>query len=179
MGSISINLAVVKCEQEVHHDFNDEQVENMSLTNRLNFLMSRKDSSLNIHMRYSSLKKTKPSSSVSNSSFVESAEPSRIKCARKIKKTYGTVLHVCVRPTYGTVLHHMFVHVMCLMHLPFLPLTIKLNLFLDKVKRVEYHNNNKYVWILSMCHTHEHTLLLVLQTQRLRAKRGIKKIIRK
>lgn len=87
MGSISIKLPVVKSEQEIHSNFNDEQVENMCLTDRLNFLMSRKDTDLNIPMSYSSLKKTMPSSSVSSSNFSESAEPSRIKCARKRKKT--------------------------------------------------------------------------------------------
>jgi len=87
MGSISIKLPVVKSEQEIHNGFNDEQVENMSLTDRLNFLMSRKDSSLNIPMSYSSLKKTMPSSFASSSNFSESEEPSRIKCARKRKKT--------------------------------------------------------------------------------------------
>jgi len=96
MGSISIKLPVVKSEQEIHSDFNDEQVENMCLTDRLNFLMSRKDTGLNIPMSYSSLKKTMPSSSASSSNFSESAEPSRIKCARKRKKTatyYPFLLH--------------------------------------------------------------------------------------
>lgn len=49
------------------------------------------------------------------------------------------------------------------MHLLFIPLAIKLNLSLDKVKRVE-----------SLYHTHAHTLLLVLRTQRLSAKKGKK-----
>ncbi|KAK2376847.1 hypothetical protein QL285_077596 [Trifolium repens] len=99
MGNISIKQEVhndfinedvmgyISIKHEVHNDFNDDQVEHMSLADRLNFLMSREDSSLNIPMSYSSLKKTMPSSSVSSFNFSESAEPSCIKRARKRKKT--------------------------------------------------------------------------------------------
>lgn len=77
MGSTSIKLPVVKNEQEVHNDYNDDQVDHMILNDRLKFLMSREDCSLNIPLSYP----------VSSSNFSESAEPSRIKCARKRKKT--------------------------------------------------------------------------------------------
>ncbi|KAL5102163.1 hypothetical protein RYX36_006490 [Vicia faba] len=77
MGSTSIKLPVVKNEQEVHNDYNDDQVEHMILNDRLKFLMSREDCSLSIPISYP----------VSSSNFSESAEPSRIKCARKRKKT--------------------------------------------------------------------------------------------
>ncbi|XP_012568508.1 uncharacterized protein [Cicer arietinum] len=87
MCSISVKLPDVKSEQEVHDDFNDDQVEHMSLTDRLNFLMAREDSRVNIPMSYSYLKKNKPSSPESSYNFSASAEPSSIKCARKRKKT--------------------------------------------------------------------------------------------
>ncbi|KAI5434730.1 hypothetical protein KIW84_021522 [Lathyrus oleraceus] len=77
MGSTSIKLPVVKNEQEVHNDYNDDQVEHMILNDRLKLFMSREDCSLNIPISYP----------VSSSNFSESAEPSRIKCARKRKKT--------------------------------------------------------------------------------------------
>ncbi|XP_045828965.1 uncharacterized protein LOC123920706 isoform X2 [Trifolium pratense] len=99
MGNISIKQEVqndfinedamgyISIKQEVHNDFNDDQVEHMSLADRLNFLTSRENSSLNIPMSCSYLKKTKPSSSVPSFNFSESAEPSHIKRARKRKKT--------------------------------------------------------------------------------------------
>ncbi|CAK8538022.1 unnamed protein product [Lathyrus sativus] len=77
MGSTSIKLPVAKNEQELHNDYTDDQVEHMILNDRLKFLMSRKDCNLNIPISYP----------VSSSNFSESAEPSRIKCARKRKKT--------------------------------------------------------------------------------------------
>lgn len=85
MGNISINLPDVKSERKVHNECDDDQVENMSLIDRLNFRMAGED--LNISTIYKSLKKTKPSSFVSSSTPSESAEPSRIKCSRKRKKT--------------------------------------------------------------------------------------------
>ncbi|XP_061374654.1 uncharacterized protein LOC133316875 [Gastrolobium bilobum] len=87
MGSISVELPNVKSEWEVHSEYQDDQVEHMSLIDRLNFLMSGEDSSLNISTSSSFLKKTKPSSFVSSSIFSESAEPLSIKCPRKRKKT--------------------------------------------------------------------------------------------
>lgn len=89
MGSISFELPNVKSEREVHNEFNDDQVEHMSLIDRLNFLMAKEDSSLNLNIStsYPSLKNAKPSSSMPSSTFSESAEPSHIKCSRKRKKT--------------------------------------------------------------------------------------------
>ncbi|KAJ1391150.1 hypothetical protein SESBI_36912 [Sesbania bispinosa] len=86
MGSISVKLPNVKSEWDVHNKYDDDQLENMRLIDRLNILMAREDSDLNISTSYSSLKRTKPSIT-SSSTFSESAEPSCIKCPRKRKKT--------------------------------------------------------------------------------------------
>ncbi|XP_027332150.1 uncharacterized protein LOC113847328 isoform X4 [Abrus precatorius] len=59
MGSISLKLPNIKSEWEVHNEYHDDQVEHMSLIDRLNFLMAGEDS----------------------------AEPLSINCRRKRKKT--------------------------------------------------------------------------------------------
>ncbi|XP_027332148.1 uncharacterized protein LOC113847328 isoform X2 [Abrus precatorius] len=87
MGSISLKLPNIKSEWEVHNEYHDDQVEHMSLIDRLNFLMAGEDSSLNISTSDSSLKKTKPSSFLSSFIFSNSAEPLSINCRRKRKKT--------------------------------------------------------------------------------------------
>lgn len=94
MDSISVNLPNVKSEKEVNDEFSDDQVENISLIDRLNFLMAGEDSSLNISKWYSTLKKTKPSSPTPSSNLSESTIPSLIKCSRKRKKsaTYYLIL---------------------------------------------------------------------------------------
>lgn len=85
--SISVELPNVKREWEVHNEYHDDQTEHMNLIDRLNFLMAGADSSLNISSSHPSLKKTKPSSSISSSTFSKSADPSSINCRRKRKKT--------------------------------------------------------------------------------------------
>ncbi|KAK7276232.1 hypothetical protein RIF29_17369 [Crotalaria pallida] len=85
---ISIELPNVKSEWGgVHNECRDDQVEHMSLIDRLNFLMSGEDSSLNIASSNSSLKKTRPSAFIASSSVSESADNLGIKRSRKRKKT--------------------------------------------------------------------------------------------
>jgi len=87
LGRISIVLPNVKHEREVHNEYLEDQVDHMKLTDRLNFLKSGTDSSLNISTGYSSLKKTQPFSSLSSPIFSKSTKPSSINCRRKRKKT--------------------------------------------------------------------------------------------
>ncbi|CAJ1970854.1 unnamed protein product [Sphenostylis stenocarpa] len=87
LGRFHIELPNVKHEREVHSEYSEDQVEHMTLTDRLHFLKARADSSLNISTSYSSLKKTRPFSSLSSPIFSKSAEPSSIMCRRKRKKT--------------------------------------------------------------------------------------------
>ncbi|KAE9615070.1 hypothetical protein Lalb_Chr04g0251401 [Lupinus albus] len=88
IGSISVEIPNVKSEWEVHNEYHhDDQVEHMSLIDRLNFIMSGEDSSLNIPTSYPSLKKIWPSAYIASSSVSESAKYSGIKRTRKRKKT--------------------------------------------------------------------------------------------
>ncbi|XP_019432744.1 PREDICTED: uncharacterized protein LOC109339707 isoform X1 [Lupinus angustifolius] len=88
IGSISVEIPNVKSEWEVHNEYHhDDQVEHISLIDRLNFIMSGEDSSSNIATSYPSLKKIWPSAFIASSSVSESAEYSGIKHIRKRKKT--------------------------------------------------------------------------------------------
>ncbi|XP_014504943.1 uncharacterized protein LOC106764988 isoform X2 [Vigna radiata var. radiata] len=87
LGRISIVFPNVKHEREVHNEYHDDQVDHMKLIDRLNFLKSGTDSSLHISTGYSSLKKTRPFSSLSSPIFSKSTKPSSINCRRKRKKT--------------------------------------------------------------------------------------------
>ncbi|CAL0307660.1 unnamed protein product [Lupinus luteus] len=87
IGSISVEIPNVKCEWEAHNEYHhDDHVEHMSLIDRLNFIMSGEDSSLNIATSYPSLK-ISPSAFIASSSVSESAGYSGIKRIRKRKKT--------------------------------------------------------------------------------------------
>ncbi|KAL2317277.1 hypothetical protein Fmac_031153 [Flemingia macrophylla] len=83
MGSISIELPKIKSEREVNNAY--QTAEQVNLTDRLNILLAGADSSLNISTSYSSLEKTKPSSSLLSPTFSKPAEPST--CRRKRKKS--------------------------------------------------------------------------------------------
>nr|KYP42211.1 hypothetical protein KK1_036396 [Cajanus cajan] len=84
MHSIAIELPNIKCEREAHNDYHVDHVEHMNLIDRLNFFLAGADASLNISTSYSSLKKTKPFSSISSTTFSKSADINR---RRKRKKT--------------------------------------------------------------------------------------------
>lgn len=97
MASIPTELPNVKSEWEVQDDYPDDQVEHMSLIDRLNFLMSGENSSLNVSTSYSSLKKTRLPSFTSSSIVSESLDPLSIKRLRKRKRTatyYMIVLYL-------------------------------------------------------------------------------------
>ncbi|MED6224283.1 hypothetical protein PIB30_082563 [Stylosanthes scabra] len=87
MGSISTELPNVKSEWEVQDVCTDDLVEHISLNDRLNFLKSRDDSSLNISESYSSFKKSRFSSFTYGSNVSESPDPFSIKRPRKRKRT--------------------------------------------------------------------------------------------
>ncbi|MED6114145.1 hypothetical protein PIB30_077479 [Stylosanthes scabra] len=87
MGSISTELPNVKSEWEVQDVYTDDLVEHISLNDRLNFLKSRDDSSLNISKSYSSFKKSGFSSFSYGSNASESPDPVSIKRLRKRKRT--------------------------------------------------------------------------------------------
>lgn len=87
LDRVSIVLPNVKHEREVHNEYQEDQVDHMNLTDRLNFLKSGTDSSLNISTSYSYLKKSRPFSPLWSPIFSKSTEPSSISSRRKRRKT--------------------------------------------------------------------------------------------
>ncbi|KAL1308236.1 hypothetical protein HN51_050166 [Arachis hypogaea] len=87
MGSISTELSNVKSEWEVQDVNTDDLVEHISLIDRLNFLKSGDDSSLNSSKSYSFFKKSGFSSFTYSSNASESPDTISIKRLRKRKRT--------------------------------------------------------------------------------------------
>ncbi|KAL6225534.1 hypothetical protein ACLB2K_004384 [Fragaria x ananassa] len=86
-GDFSLNILPVKQELRAPNEFSDEVIENMLLRDRMNLLVSRKDSEVSMSKNYGCLVEIVPSAVNCSPISMESEKPVGISRPRKRKKT--------------------------------------------------------------------------------------------